>query len=137
MGIGAEIAMRAISLYPDMKMRFIMLQPYFSESDYAAVLKKRKDADLRFMVKGDDQLKEKPLANLTAAANPMIIYSTLDADYVERTNSIIQNIALSGNSPVIMNYSDDYGIFRSVASRAQAMEEIAIYIGAVPVRKIK
>lgn len=137
MGIGAEIAMRAISLYPDMKMRSIMLQPYFSESDYAAVLRKRKDPDLRFIVKGDNQLKEKPLANLNAAANPMIIYSTLDADYLERTNSIIQNIALSGNSPVIINYSDDYGIFRSVASRAQAMEEIARYIGAAPVRKIK
>jgi hypothetical protein len=61
----------------------------------------------------------------------------LDADYVERTNSIIQSIAVSGNSPVIMNYSDDYGIMKSVASRAQAMEQIARYIGAVPVRKIK
>jgi hypothetical protein len=52
-------------------------------------------------------------------------------------DAAIKSMALSGNTPVIMNYSDDYGIMSSVASRAQAMEEIARYIGAVPVRKIK
>jgi len=137
MGIGAEIAMHAVSLYPELKMRSIFLQPYFSESDYADVLKKRKDADLRFIVKGEDQQKAKSVVDLNSAMKPMMIYSTLDLECVEYMDAAIKSMALSGNTPVIMNYSDDYGIMSSVASRAQAMEEIARYIGAVPVRKIK
>jgi hypothetical protein len=136
-GIGAEIAMRAMNLYPDMKVRSILLQPYFSANEYADVLNKRKSADLRYMVKGNDEQKAKQMDNLNAAANPMIIYSALDPEYVATMDTAIQSMVLTGNSPVIMNYSDEYGIFTSGATRAQATMEITSYIGAVPVRKIK
>ncbi len=136
-GIGAEIAMHAMSLYPDMKARSILVQPYFVKSEYVDDLKRRRDSDLRFMVKGDDVQKTKQEINLNAAANPMIVYSALDAEYVGTVDIAIQGMALSGNTPVIMNYSDAYGIFNSPASLAQAIAEISNYIGAVPVRKIK
>ena len=128
MAIGAEIAMHAVSLYPDLNMRSIFLQPDFSESDYVAVLNKRKDADFRFMVKGGDQQKAKAVVNLNTAMNPMMIYSMLDVECVEYMDAAIKSMALSGNTSVMMNYSDECGITRSVASRAQAMEEITRYI---------
>lgn len=136
-GIGAEIAMRTINLYPDMKIRSIFLQPNFSESEYVSALKIRNDYDLRYMLKDGGQENARPDLNLNAATNPMIIYSTLDLEYIESMETAIKSMALSGNTPVIMNYSDAYGVFNSSASRAQALAEITNYIGAVPVRKIK
>ncbi|MFN5620252.1 MAG: TolB family protein [Flavobacteriales bacterium] len=136
-GIGAEMALHAMSLYPDMKMRSVLLQPYFSDADCARDFQRNQDASLRFILKGDEQSKEKPAAYLGAAANPMVIYSTLDADYAAQVNDIVQSLAMSGNSPVVVNYGDDYGIPKTPTTRAQVMDEMIRYIGAVPVKKVK
>jgi hypothetical protein len=137
MGIGAEMALHAMNLYPDLKMRSILLQPYFSHSDCVRHFQKDKDASLRYMLKGDETWQEKQADYLGAAANPMVVYSTLDADYASQINDVVLSLAMSGNTPVVVNYSDDYGMPKTPTTRAQVIEEMTRYIGAVPVRKVK
>jgi hypothetical protein len=136
-GIGAEMALHAMTLYPDLKMRSVLMQPYFSVSDCALDFQKNRDASLRFILKGSEPMNEQPAAYLGAAPNPMLVYSTLDVDYATQVNDIVQGLAVSGNAPVIVNYGDDYGIPKLPATRAQVMEEMIRYIGAVSVKKVK
>jgi len=67
----------------------------------------------------------------------MIIYSTVDTEFAELLNPVIKSLSLSGNTPAIMNYSDDAGLMSSAQSLSQAVTEITQYIGAVQVRKTK
>jgi hypothetical protein len=136
-GIGAEMALHAMSLYPEMKTRSVLLQPYFSDSDCARDFELKHDASIRYMLKGNEPLKEKPISNLSASANPLIIYSTLDADYAAKIDGVVQSMAITGNAPVAVNYSDGFGLMKTPMSRAQVMDEIIRYTLAVPVRKVK
>ena len=136
-GIGAEMALHAMSLYPEMKTRSVLLQPYFSDSDCAYDFELKHEASIRYMLKGNEPLKEKASSNLSAAANPLIIYSTLDTDYATKIDGVIQSMAITGNAPAVANYSDDFGLVKTPTSRAQVMDEIIRYVLAVPVRKVK
>jgi hypothetical protein len=136
-GIGAEMAMHTMSLHPDLKMRSVLIQPFFDAGVYANYLQKHGDDDLRFIVKGTEKPDETPAAHLGSAMNPMIIYSTVDTELAEILNPVIHSLSLSGNAPAIMNYSDDAGLMSSAQTLAQAVTEITQYIGAVPVRKTK
>jgi len=136
-GIGAEMAMHAMSLHPDLKIRSLLIQPFFSAGVYASYLQKHGDDDLRYIVKGTEKPDETPTEHLSAAMNPMIIYSTVDTEFAELLNPVIKSLSLSGNTPAIMNYSDDAGLMSSAQSLSQAVTEITQYIGAVQVRKTK
>lgn len=137
MGIGAETAMHAMSIYPDLKNRSVLVQPELNHGTYATNLKLTNDPALRFILKVGEEMKEKPSEYLGAASNPMVIYSTLDTEYAGRVNEFVEGLAISGNTPVAINYSDDYGIPKTIATRIQVIQELASYISAVPVRKIK
>jgi hypothetical protein len=131
------MAMHAMSLHPDLKIRSLLIQPFFSAGVYASYLQKHGDDDLRYIVKGTEKPAETPTEHLSAAMNPMIIYSTVDTEYAELLNPVIKSLSLSGNTPAIMNYSDDAGLMSSAQSLSQAVTEITQYIGAVQVRKTK
>jgi hypothetical protein len=137
MGIGAAVAMRAMSVHPDMKMRSILIQPYFSEGVYASWLAKSKAKELRFITKNGDQPNETVTPYLGAAANPMVIHSTMDMGYVEMLSPVLQSMSVSGNAPAIMNYSDEMGIMESAVNVSQAVHDISAYISAVAIKKIK
>lgn len=136
-GIGAETAMHAMSIHPDLKNRSVLVQPQLNEGIYATALKTTYDPALRYMLKSGDEIKDKSTDYLGAASNPMVVYSTLDTEYAERMNALVQNFAISGNTPVVVNYSDNSGIPKTPAARFQMIEELSRYISAVPVRKIK
>ena len=136
-GIGSAIAMKVVSIYPDMKMRSMMIQPFFNEGDYIRFLQECRGIELRYMLKADEQLKEEPVMDYKSAPHPLVIYSTQDVPYAEGVNAMMYNFSLAGNAAEIMNYSDDFGIPKTAASFSQVVDEITRYATAVPVRKIK
>ena len=137
MGIGAAVAMRAMSVHPDMKMRSVLIQPYFSEGVYATTLAKSKAKELRFISKNGVQPNETFTSYLGAAANPMVIHSTMDKGYLEMVSPVLQSMSVSGNSPVLLNFNDETGIMESAVNVSQAVHDISAYISAVTIKKIK
>jgi hypothetical protein len=136
-GIGSAIAIDVVSMYPDMKTRSVMIQPFFTEGSYVRFLQECKGISLRYMLRADEQLKDEPSVKYNVVSHPLVIYSTQDVPYAEGVNSIMYSFSLAGNAAEIVNYSDDFGMPKSAVSQSQVVEEITRYVTAVPLRKIK
>lgn len=136
-GIGAQIALRAINLFPDLKTRSVFMNPFFTPESYLAWCDMVGRDDKRFILKPDQSSLPESNLLLNVLSQPLIVHSTADMGYNNLIDQMVKQMTYTGINPEFIIYAEEHGTPVSIAVRDYLLGEITRYANAVQVRKMK